>query len=425
MTYQWFENGLPLTAATNSSLVLSNVPFSKNGYTYSVAITNAYGNVTSDGTATLTVVQGPPTLTTDISPLNITAFAGMGTGFSVGVNGSAPFHYQWLRNGGNITNATNATYNFTILAGTNTYSCTVTNGGGSISSSTATVIGIDAANPVTSFAINFHDYANFANYYSGNGNEFLLYVGQGAYADSGNNIWNGFGDTVTSGIAALSSSGALTPVTFSINIPDGDNGGLYNQDNGSGGNSLQGTPGFLLGNAALAANGGANTGTFTFNNVPSGNYDLYAYAANYDGDRGARFTVNGTTQTVNNNPSVTGQHPPTNFVNGVTYVVFHNLIPTNGVVTGTWDGNFTNPNTGQSGEGDLAGLQLVKVSVTQSPWLSISRSGNQAIISWSPAVGQLQSAGSVNGTYTNVPAATSPYTNTLSGSALFYRVRVE
>ena len=46
--------------------------------------------------------------------------------------------------------------------------------------------------------------------------------------------------------------------------------------------------------------------------------------------------------------------------------------------------------------------------------------GNQLILSWPQ--GTLQSAGLVIGTYTNVPGATSPYTNTMTASQKFYRI---
>ena len=420
LAYQWSENDVPLTGATNATLTLTNVPFSHNGYYYSLNVTNEYGTASSS-TAYLTVSQGPPTLTADITPLQFTGFVGMSLSYSVSVSGSAPFSYQWLRNAGTILPSTNATYSFSVLPGTNTYSCTITNGGGSVTSSTATVIGINATNPATSFAINFHDFANNAAYDGANYTEYVLYVGQGPYADTNNNVWNGFGDAYTTGLSAVTSAGINTPVTFSVSY-DGDNGAIWNYDDNANNNALQGTPGFILGQAALVS--GGNIGTFTFNNVPAGNYDLYATAANYDGDRGARFTVGGYTQAVNNNPAVSGTQPPTNFINGATYVVFHNVLPTNGVITGTWDGNLTNPNTGQSGEGDLTSLQLVKVSVTGVPTLTIAPAAGSVVISWNPAVGQLQAAGNVAGAYTNVPGATSPYTNAPLGQ-LFYRVKVQ
>jgi hypothetical protein len=258
---------------------------------------------------------------------------------------------------------------------------------------------------------NFHDMAN----YQGNTGGFFyhaLYVGQGAYSDPGNNIWNGFGvypgpgqewvygparpyttygngnpgnpyaawkDATgwhsTAGYPILfgsggtidgsgnptgvqagnaTSHGLATPVTLSIS---------YDHDNGAGtiGASLtQGTPGYILGEAAIAPPG--TTGTFTLQNVPAGTYDLYLYGANYDDDRGARFTVGGQVVTINNNPALDGQHPGTQFDLGANYTIFHGVTPDgSGNITGTWDGQFTNPITNQSGEGDFNGLQLVTV----------------------------------------------------------------
>jgi hypothetical protein len=55
--------------------------------------------------------------------------------------------------------------------------------------------------------------------------------------------------------------------------------------------------------------------------------------------------------------------------------------------------------------------------------LSVSRSGNNLVLSWPQGI--LQAAGGVTGTYTNVTGATSPYTNAPTGSAGFYRVLMQ
>jgi hypothetical protein len=60
---------------------------------------------------------------------------------------------------------------------------------------------------------------------------------------------------------------------------------------------------------------------------------------------------------------------------------------------------------------------LNNVSVT------INKLGNKVVLTW--PVGTLQSAPMVTGTYTDVQGATSPYTNTVSGSATFYRLQVQ
>jgi hypothetical protein len=54
--------------------------------------------------------------------------------------------------------------------------------------------------------------------------------------------------------------------------------------------------------------------------------------------------------------------------------------------------------------------------------LSLQNSGNNVILTW-PS-GTLQSAGQVAGPYSDVVGVTSPYTNSVSGTQQFFRVRV-
>ncbi len=58
---------------------------------------------------------------------------------------------------------------------------------------------------------------------------------------------------------------------------------------------------------------------------------------------------------------------------------------------------------------------------TPSPSLTIERSGTNVILTWN--VGSLQSADTVDGTYSNVAGATSPYTTAATSTAKFYRIR--
>jgi len=55
--------------------------------------------------------------------------------------------------------------------------------------------------------------------------------------------------------------------------------------------------------------------------------------------------------------------------------------------------------------------------------INIAPAGANVVLTW--PVGSLQAAGAVTGTYTNVPAATSPYTNSASAHQMFYRVIVQ
>jgi hypothetical protein len=239
-----------------------------------------------------------------------------------------------------------------------------------------------------------------------------LYVGQGAYSDPGNNVWNGFsagtyagggpgstlffgtnnpypatggnpgnpyaayganGNQSTSGSVLFgtggtidgsgnptsvpagnaTSSGALSPITLSMN---------FSGDNGATAGSVLGQPSWLLTSAAITQ----TTGTFTLHHLPAGTYTLFLYGANYDNTRGAAFSIttgggtalSGITQTIN-----TGQR--TTFVLGDNYVEYTGVIPNgNGDISGSW-GDVSNPISGLSGEGDFNGLQLIAQAVPE------------------------------------------------------------
>src|ERR1017187_3217744 len=67
--------------------------------------------------------------------------------------------------------------------------------------------------------------------------------------------------------------------------------------------------------------------------------------------------------------------------------------------------------------------QQVQLHYLDTVMLSITKSANKVVLSW--PVGTLQAAPAVTGNYTNVTTATSPYPNAPSGSAMFYRVKVQ
>lgn len=254
--------------------------------------------------------------------------------------------------------------------------------------------------------INFHAADNgqgtrYAAYNSYN----LLYYGQGAYSDPGNNIWNGFGNNPGAGstyfygpglpnnpnlpgnpgnpyawsqagtasgsnlfnpahygasnVGNATSAGQLSSVTLTLSL-SGENG-LGNVSS----TPANGTPGFLLGEAALALSG--TLGTFTLGHVAQGTYDLYLYGANYDYTRGAAFNitegggtaVGGFTSTLNGAYGGTKGGP---FILGDNYVEFANItVGADGTISGTWGDPGVNPISGLSGEGDFNGLQLVTV----------------------------------------------------------------
>jgi hypothetical protein len=268
---------------------------------------------------------------------------------------------------------------------------------------------VATAAPAPAQTVNFHN-ANQGYAYYGGYNR-LMY-GQGVLSDPGNNVWNGFGN-FTGGFAGPGNTGFYGPGNpdsahgstpsnlpgnpyawwnghttsgpnlFSPANPGAGNVGnatsagthspvtlslTYGGDNGSQNGVTQGTPSAILSVAALTPNA-TTPGTFTLSNVPAGTYDLVLYGANYDGTRGAAFTVSSGTPvggfTSTTNPNATPNGPLTSFVLGGDYVEFTGVTPdVNGNITGTW-GAVSNPISGLSGEGDFNGLQLQLTSVPE------------------------------------------------------------
>lgn len=146
LSYQWSDfNNNPISGQTNTTLVLTNVQTTQSG-NYSVTVTNLFGS--TNVPVSLTVNQGPAVLIQDITPSNLTTFAGSSNTLSIVASGSLPIEYQWYQDGVAVTGATNANYNFAALLGTNTYFCIFSNafsfseGSGPVTSSTGTVIGV-------------------------------------------------------------------------------------------------------------------------------------------------------------------------------------------------------------------------------------------------------------------------------------------
>ncbi len=130
LTYQWFKDGVAIPSSSTGSLSFNPISASDSG-SYSVKVTNSAGSATSNS-ASLTI---SPSITTQ--PVSTTAFTGGNASFSVVANGTAPLSYQWRKDGAVIAGATSATYTLSSVSASSAggYSVTITNTGGSITSS--------------------------------------------------------------------------------------------------------------------------------------------------------------------------------------------------------------------------------------------------------------------------------------------------
>ena len=96
LTYQWFENGKPVSACntysgcSSSTFCVVNTS-GKSGDTYYVVVSNCCGSVTSN-TAVLTISTAPVVN----CPVCQTVCAGSNVTFTASASGTSPISYQWV-----------------------------------------------------------------------------------------------------------------------------------------------------------------------------------------------------------------------------------------------------------------------------------------------------------------------------------------
>jgi uncharacterized delta-60 repeat protein len=136
LNYQWRRDGFAVPNATNSTLVMMNIPSGVRGYYY-VDVWNSAGAVAS--TEALVDVIVPPEITQQ--PVSRQVIAGSAAEFSVTVTGAEPLSFQWLRGSTPIPGATNTTLLITNVAPSDvgSYVLVATNAAGSATSDPATL----------------------------------------------------------------------------------------------------------------------------------------------------------------------------------------------------------------------------------------------------------------------------------------------
>jgi uncharacterized repeat protein (TIGR01451 family) len=135
--YEWRLNGTNIDAPNSATLVLSNLTPAMLG-NYSVVVANDAGSAVS-ADAFVFVVTTPRILA---EPQTISALAGTNALFTVTAQAAPPVSYQWLFNGTNILNATNASYFIPAVtaADVGDYRVIITNSYGSATSAVARLV---------------------------------------------------------------------------------------------------------------------------------------------------------------------------------------------------------------------------------------------------------------------------------------------
>ena len=116
-TYQWSLNGVAITGATNTSLVITNASGA-----YTVTATNSFGCSLTSSATQVTVTSAPQAT---ITASGNTSFC-QGSSVTLNANSGNGLTYQWRNNGVNITGATNSSF---VASNAGTYTVAVSSNG--------------------------------------------------------------------------------------------------------------------------------------------------------------------------------------------------------------------------------------------------------------------------------------------------------
>jgi Concanavalin A-like lectin/glucanases superfamily/Bacterial lectin len=413
-SYQWYyvEGGITnrIAGATNSTLALTDIQTSQGSYDYFVVVSNAYGAGASPN-ATLNILSGAPVILTDITPLLNYVPAGQPLTFSMTAGGTEPLHYQWSTQSGPIEGATNASYAFDALPGTNTYSVLVSNDFGSAPSSMALVVGLP--NPTRVIGLN------------GNGANWTLNQGPG---------WRGFpaNPSIVNNVLTLTDGAGNEACSAFFDIPQYIGGGfLASFIYTSGGNKLADGTTFCIQNSPAGTNAiGAKGGDLGFTGITNSvalELNIYASA---NGGAGVTFGAEGSTpQSVNPAPPYSST-APVNLASGdpiYVQIAYDQTQITVLLVDTTTEASFnmgflvgdlSSSLSGYSayigftaGDGGENSVQTVSnfAFYSSPPALSIVHGApGSVVVSWPvsvPAAFALQQSHTLNGPWSNVSAA--------------------
>lgn len=141
LKYQWQKGGADLPGQTDQVLSIGTTIPSDAG-DYRLVVTNLYGAATSH-VATVTLSTNPPKITQQLE--NQTALPGSGAGFWISCEGSTPLHYQWQKDGVDISGATDSGVWIPSATPTDSgsYRVVITNLFGKVTSDPATLLVVD------------------------------------------------------------------------------------------------------------------------------------------------------------------------------------------------------------------------------------------------------------------------------------------
>ncbi|HYS07657.1 MAG TPA: Ig-like domain-containing protein [Myxococcales bacterium] len=141
ISYQWHKNGTAIAGATLASYTTPVTTFADDGGVYSVVVSNSVGGASTTSANARLTVNFAPRITTQ--PHDATVNETHTATFTVTAIGTAPLAYHWSENNGTaIDGATSASYTTSPVTAADdgsTFSVSVRNALGAVSSSNATL----------------------------------------------------------------------------------------------------------------------------------------------------------------------------------------------------------------------------------------------------------------------------------------------
>lgn len=475
--YQWYSGTSLISGATNGSLSFTTTP-AESGNTYSVIITNSVGSITSS-VANLTVSTS---LLIDAPLTSITRNVGSAAAFEVVAEGAVPITYQW-HNGDNslIPGATNNVLWLTNVQATANgagYYVSVINPYTSINSDPATltvqtrsetaatngyaqIVAADGAvalwelNEPNGSSTAVDSIGSFDGAYTANlAGIFTFGVPTGVPHDTNTAVGLASG-SYSGTIPQGQTIGATVDVPYALEI---NPAGAFTVDGWFNASSVTSGPNDYRTAISSISNpyGEGPTGWLVYQ-TSANNWSFWPYSGYYGSGQltdnsqvipnqwyyltmvydGTNFIfyVNGVAQasgplagfTQNGNvPAAPGSSAFYNYNYNVTPgLPSYNGIGSGSLVIGQRFDNGFNPFSGSVADVAVYNKALTPAQVVNhylnTTLISIFSSGKNVVISW--PVGTLQSSASINGPYSNVAGATSPYTNSVSGTKVFYRTQ--
>jgi hypothetical protein len=431
LSYQWYRNSAPVSGATSDTFQFTSDYSTDNGASYLVVITNLYGSITSSP-ATLT-------LGTDLilsgNPVSVTRTVGSKAAFIAVASGALPITYQWYKGSDPILSGTNQTLwldSVQLTDDGSSYYAHLSNAFGAATDTTAATLNvvprtntvpmsryaalIVAADPVGYWRLDEADTNSAAVDAVGSFNGVYVAV-NGAGLTFG--VPTGIPLETNVAVAVTNNAGVLVPYALELNPAGPFTAEAWVKPSTLATND-QRCPFGSTGSGPIGWNfyqnpdntwqvllwGGSwlNYSIVDTNDVIVAN-NWYHLVLSYDGSL-FKVYVNGMLGAsaswagyVRNSTGAgifgrQSDSPASPFVGTIDDVAFYNKALTpDQIQTHYQDG--------------------VRLTITK-------QADSKMVLSW--PMGTLQQAATAGGTYTNVPGATSPYTNSPTAAPSYFRV---